>query len=384
MNFTSFTSPFLEEHLVELTSIDDFANVDAIKLILDEWGFAIVNNIFTNAECIGYEKLFMDTLLNSIDVTHSKNPTIEDMCNSVKNRKLPFPKNSIPGLPNKGFMSQFNHPHSEFAWKIRSNEKLRYIYSVLNGCLPEDMCVSTDVNFYCPDVGPSKRQSNWVHADQNTYHKTGSENSYQAIVNITDGTHEDTSGTVLLPKSHVEFYDRLMQELPNEYKTNHTHFAKISSLSAQSSFFNEIYQAWNANSRRIPLKAGSVLIFNSKLLHQGYSNGRRLSQTVCWEKKSLRTDEALHNKILAVVLGIPTTHWASLGQHHSVYQLKLHVVQQYIGENHHSSTIPLEHVKNYGILDCMAFDTEPMRQYALNRTFIELMGFIKPEILEML
>ncbi len=46
---------------------------------------------------------------------------------------------------------------------------------------------------------------------------------------------------------------------------------------------------------------------------QGWTSGRRLAQPVCWEPRSRRDHAALVRKAVMSIRGLPSTHWASLG-----------------------------------------------------------------------
>ena len=71
-----------------------------------------------------------------------------------------------------------------------------------------------------------------------------------------------------------------------------------------------------AKAGRVPIRAGSMIVWNSRTIHQGWSHGPRLAFPVCLEPRERRDKEALARKVECVKLGLPTTHWASLGLPH--------------------------------------------------------------------
>merc|ERR1712151_458429 len=73
-----------------------------------------------------------------------------------------------------------------------------------------------------------------------------------------------------------------------------------------------------AGAGRVPLPRGGLFIWSSRTLHQGWSGGPRLAQPVCWEPVGRRDDAALDRKIRLASLGLPSTHWASLGIPHTL------------------------------------------------------------------
>jgi hypothetical protein len=76
----------------------------------------------------------------------------------------------------------------------------------------------------------------------------------------------------------------------------------------------EMNQGWLKNARRVTVPAGGLLLWSSRLTHQGWSGGPRLGQLVCWEPKERRTETARARKVALSALGLPSTHWASLGK----------------------------------------------------------------------
>merc|ERR1719491_1769231 len=77
-----------------------------------------------------------------------------------------------------------------------------------------------------------------------------------------------------------------------------------------------LQENWRAAARRIRAPAGSLLLWNSRTVHQGWSGGPRLAQPVCWEPRGRRDDAALERKLRLCALGFPSSHWASLGLPH--------------------------------------------------------------------
>lgn len=77
-----------------------------------------------------------------------------------------------------------------------------------------------------------------------------------------------------------------------------------------------MYQGWLKNARRVTAPAGSLVVWSSKVTHQGWAGGPRLAQTICWEPRFRRSEETRRRKMLLAALGLPSTHWASLGQPH--------------------------------------------------------------------
>jgi hypothetical protein len=83
----------------------------------------------------------------------------------------------------------------------------------------------------------------------------------------------------------------------------------------ENRYFNERYLRC---ARRIRLHPGDLLIWDSRTIHQGWGGGYRLAMPICWEPRSRRTDETFARKVRLCALGLPSTHWASLGLQHNI------------------------------------------------------------------
>merc|ERR1740121_2213771 len=77
-----------------------------------------------------------------------------------------------------------------------------------------------------------------------------------------------------------------------------------------------LFDGYRGAARRVPVPAGGLLLWNSKTVHQGWRGGPRLAQPVCWEPASRRPAAARERKLRMAALGLPSTHWASLGLPH--------------------------------------------------------------------
>merc|ERR1712217_425323 len=73
-------------------------------------------------------------------------------------------------------------------------------------------------------------------------------------------------------------------------------------------------------SRRIPCPAGSLLLWDSRTIHQGWAGGPRLAQPVCWETRQRREGDrnALGRKIFMCAAGVPSTHSSAEARVHGM------------------------------------------------------------------
>jgi ectoine hydroxylase-related dioxygenase (phytanoyl-CoA dioxygenase family) len=341
MSTPTYKAPFLRN--ISDFTVEDPTNTSEIISKYDEWGFVVIKNILSSSECEDAEKLLYEDLLQCIDKTNIKDEKLKSVYQDVANSYEHFPKDSLPGLASKGFLSLCGLPQGKFAWKLRTNPIVRKIYAGLHNCEEQELCVSLDVPFFTPDTYSREDCLVWSHADQNIHVKIGSPNSHQGILYVWDATKQGTSNTVVIPKSHKNEYFELLNAIPEHAYDAHNgiYITSIPDVKEKE----RLLKVWCEKSRRIPVPAGGLLIFNSRTIHQGYQNGLRLAQTVCWEPKIYRTEEALIKKLQACVMGIATTHWASLGIHHGVSFITPKL-PKYVGNGkfHHRNIFPLKNI----------------------------------------
>merc|ERR1712070_32019 len=66
-----------------------------------------------------------------------------------------------------------------------------------------------------------------------------------------------------------------------------------------------------SKTRRVPCPAGSLLLWDSRTIHQGWSGGSRLAQPICLEPKWGRSEAARLQKLFACAAGLQTAHSSS-------------------------------------------------------------------------
>ena len=268
----------------------------------------------------------------------------------------------IPGHFQKSFCTHLGLMHSELSWRCRQATALIFISKQQDTSLSQQQCspiarlhpnvratysalyqsgelvTGVDNVFYSPVCAPSRHHaphiqdtasrlqtqdslktktenSFWPHADQNQRApESGSWDVYQGIVYVwpsePSSAFPDTSTTVLLPKSHRDWYPQLMAATSPH---SHSHYCEIANLTDQNAAA-DLGELFRQGCRRAPMPEGSLLLWNSKTLHQGWTSGRRLAQPVCWEPAARRDHAALVRKAAMSIRGLPSTHWASLGK----------------------------------------------------------------------
>jgi len=82
----------------------------------------------------------------------------------------------------------------------------------------------------------------------------------------------------------------------------------------------ELTAAAVTGSRRVPCPAGSLLLWDSRTIHQGWAGGPRLAMPVCWEPRVRRERDrdALRRKIFMCAAGVPSSHSSCEGRVHGM------------------------------------------------------------------
>lgn len=309
--------PFMSKDLASKVTVDASDYKKSLKQICDEYGFVVVENILSKDEMKEAENLVYEDLLNTLDESVKVDADLKKVIDSVKSGSKHWPKSSLPGIVGKGFLSTHGMPQGKFAWKLRTNQKVKEIYQFLHG--DDDLVVGTDVAFLNTDSRTLYDTDLWPHADQNIDLKTGSENSYQGILYVWGAGSDDSSATVVWPKSWKNEYKELQKSIPASFGEGHgLYIDKIPDATIRK----RLMDGFIKNAVRVTAKPGSIVIFNSRTIHQGFPSGYRLAQPICWEPRKDRDEDALLRKLQAVHMGIATTHWASLGIHHGASFLR--------------------------------------------------------------
>ena len=95
-----FSSPFMEKELKDSTTITYNSFKNNIKEV-----YNVVTDILSDAEIASAESLLYEDLMESLDKESIKNKDLQKVVKEVESGKLHWPKQSIPGIPKKGFMS---------------------------------------------------------------------------------------------------------------------------------------------------------------------------------------------------------------------------------------------------------------------------------------
>ena len=161
----------------------------------------------------------------------------------------------------------------------------------------------------------------WPHVDLNDHDPHVSNwDVYQGLLYIWSSESDHSSTTVIWPKSHQpDIYQHYMHDdgLRRRAVEKQQHFTTLHQIKQPSVDRNVLHQGWMTHARRIPVPAGALLLWSSPYdTHQGWSGGPRLAQPVCWEPRHRRLLETQYRKWALAALGLPSTHWASLGQPH--------------------------------------------------------------------
>lgn len=352
---STFTAPFLENP--NDFTVEDPLNAAEIKSKLDELGFVVVKSCMTDEQCKHADQLMHDDLDACVNDKWLKphpdgKGSLFQCLKDFREKRERFPLYSIPGMPKKGFVSLAGLPHGKFSWYMRTNPVVKSIYARLYDCIEDELCVSIDIPFYNPSEKHKAITDIWCHADQNINVNLGSPNIYQGILYVWDSATEGTSNTVVIPKSHVNEYKRLLENIPESMWDGHANMY-INNIPDED-VRKEMLDIWCEKARRIPVPAGGLLIFDSRTIHQGYQGGLRLAQPICWEHKKYRSQEAYLRKLQACHMLVATTHWASLGVHHPLSFIKPRD-SKYDGRKHHNNVFPIKSIQSEALVDSVTF-----------------------------
>lgn len=254
--------------------------IDAIKEVFQEQGYAVVQ-------------------IPSIDLQHLHDLFSEDMSQilgeDVDMEQLWSKSCSIPESGHPGLMGEYGLSQGNAAWYVRTNKDIIALYKQLLQC-QSVVCSSDAVGFSQNDAYLHAEHVRWLHVDQNPNAKVGSNLlSIQGIFYVEDSTPE-RSGTVVVPRSHKQWLSH------NYISPSHFHVVD--------------QDRFSKDAVKLDIPAGCLLLFNSKLVHQGRYGPRRLCFMVSYGNKQDRSEQVRQRKIVMYLGGHRSNHWSQYGIYH--------------------------------------------------------------------
>lgn len=215
------------------------------------------------------------------------------------------------------------HSQGEVAWKARLHPRVRELFAHIYGTSNLASSVDMPSMFYTPEGAPAETKNDqWLHVDQN-FHTGVTHKCYQSIFYIRAADAE-SSTTVVWPGSHLPgVYDRILADplseqkgaLEDEAGVRFGHFLSINGLTDKKTK-KDLLEAGLSCSKRLPVPAGSLLLWDSRTIHQGWRGGPRFAVPVCWEPRDRVSEAATLRKMCMAAAGVASSHSPSEGRVH--------------------------------------------------------------------
>ena len=318
--------PLSDDELLQYSI--DYEDVQTqLKTIIEDHGFCIINNVLDEDQVQStlalwgqdlLDVLDYETLVDAIDNASDDQSSLLKECISRLNHAdlASIPKLWSSLSPSKWDYSAHSLCQASMPWSVRLNQRVRHVFSLLYDDDIQSLVVGMDAVFFSPMSSPPATEDIiWGHADMNLF-KDGVADwkVYQSIVALWSQDGWNSSTTVVWPDSHKEIFKTLMTAEGLHECGQFVMLDKVCGMKGAKLRERYIHEA-----RRVPLRPGSMIVFNSKLVHQGWNKGPRLAVPVCWEPRERRDSKtALPRKIRLCASGLPSTHWASLGIQHGL------------------------------------------------------------------
>ena len=318
---------------------------------LEEYGFAVVTNVLSRAECrvgivLAWDYLEAASVVERHIQTDSSS-TVDDTATksaSISSESPPVHRDdpstlSSPYYPvhvEGGILPFYGSGHTKFAWYLRDNQMLQSVFASLHNTTPDELITSLDGLVIWRSGDEHKTDAGWFHLDQNPRIKPGFE-SVQGLLNLLP-VSSSTGGNAVVAKSHKLF--------PHHYIGSSEEEAGSSSC---SSFYrqrldelkgddwveidpNDSHLLDPNNVVTCLLKEGDLLLWDSRTVHCSFPGNSsdscpsqyqgliRAGGLVTMMPKSRATEEVLKGRTEAVRLSRTLTHWANkcalLGEEH--------------------------------------------------------------------
>ena len=270
------------------------------------YGVVVITNVFTPEYCLEA----MDSIVSDICSLNSHM--------NMENLKETWNRDYLPPQTRPGLFQSLCSNFSK-VWEIRSNEKVKFLFSSLYSGLREKkikhFIVSSDgINIKPGFQDPVGKVKDWAHLDQ------GKGNVFsciqgQAVLTTT------TASFVATPKSHL-YFDKIL-ELAGVTEGKLNDFVKFKP--AQVKLIKEFLEKEKEIPYQIPIEApkGSFIVWSSALIHSARLqtclehptledkwNGWRGIVYVCYRPRREFTDKEIALSKKRVPDNRVTPHWS--------------------------------------------------------------------------
>lgn len=326
-----FSAPVMSPEELNRFSVP-FDEVQArLPNVLSEYGIAIVTGVASDDDVARLEADFAQDLAEIVDNEALAAPNLAPAIQEAHKRFVEggpraFPIETAEVLTmGAGFALDRALPHGRFAWSVRRNPR---VHAVFKSLFPESerLVTSVDAPFFTPTGNPIESCHFSAHVDQNRHDVRpglGDCNVVQGVLYVWPASADGACATtVVWPGSHREVWPQMMESSFERIGQKGHHYCRVSHMSKAGVPARELPEAlaisegWAQGARRCVVPAGGLLLWNSRTLHTGWTGGARLAQAVCLEPVERRSREERIAKFRLAALGLPGTHWASVGMQH--------------------------------------------------------------------
>ncbi|CAK9007050.1 Hypothetical protein SCF082_LOCUS9302 [Durusdinium trenchii] len=275
-----------------------------------------VTDVISPEDCMALEDLWHDDLLQLLDES-KLDPQVAKQAAAVKETVKAWPKHWEPWRC-VGLHPNVRRVFAELYEMGEEKKKPETERPKMGAVFEGDLAVGLDNVFWCSaEEAGTNTNPEWLHVDQN--HCTGiTWTCAQGVLYVWPSGPNDSS-TVVWPKSHTEVYDHMMgdPEAIHRGRSMGGQSVKLKELQ-DAKIREELMRDAFEKSRRVPCPAGSLLLWDSRTVHQGWRGGPRLAMPICWEPKTRRDEAALRRKLWMCGSGVPSSHSAAEGRVHGM------------------------------------------------------------------
>eukprot|EP00754_Rhynchopus_humris_P003237 Rhum_TRINITY_DN11730_c0_g1::Rhum_TRINITY_DN11730_c0_g1_i1::g.46759::m.46759 len=286
---------------------------EGLRKVLATHGCAVIRDTVSEEENAVMEKLW------AADLAALAEASVESHFTTPEAQKAyaKFMEEGIESWPLRTLYSSRQDPtpkrglmHGGYAWAARRHPNVKRVFAAALEEEEKDLCVGMERVFFrpCDHTDAKTSDQHWMHTDYNTNLQTRV--CYQSILYTWGSEKASDSTTVVWPGSHIDICDEISADSRAVRRgKNYVEIAQLENLELRERLLKDSRR----HGRRVPMAPGSLLMFDARLVHQGWEGGKRLAMPICWEATKHRKPEALNRKLWLAATGLPSTHWASNG-----------------------------------------------------------------------
>lgn len=272
----------------------ELSDEQGIRDCVHKYGYVIVPNVLSTNEIDSIYSMY----------TNDVNTVIKDKRNKVSVNAMKAFDCTDDQIPvshmdrTLGLAGLYGTCQGSAAWNVRSNSNVQRAFSILHE--DTDLVCSMDAIGYSNKSNPVTG-ADWLHVDQMPGLRGSDIKCYQGIVYCSNVIDSSYATTMVIPGSH-----KLWDKVTYGYRSIRHFFI----LPREHPMKADLA----LGAKLLKMNKGDLLLWDSRLVHQGWTGKSRFCFMVSYGKRSDRSELDRIVKQHMYLFGYKSTHWSIYGE----------------------------------------------------------------------